>query len=318
MLDKYESDQMIAYKTLLNGHKNKRNSHAYLFETNGYKYSNEFILAFAKFLLCPNNYSNEKHCKDCIQCQKIDDDSFGEIKILKSDGMLIKKEQLIDLQKDFSKKALIGDKKIYIIQEAEKMNLQTSNSILKFLEEPEEGIYAFIVVNNRYQMIETIISRCQIISFSKQKDKENTSETENIRGLLTDNQNEKIDSLKISSYLSEIKKFIKDIENKNEDIFLKTSKYMKTIFNDKETIILSLDIIRYYYFDVFNVKMDREAEIFIDDITELKLIGFENKVEELSYKINVMIDTVLKAKANLNNALLIDKMLFKIKEYKND
>lgn len=46
--------------------------------------------------------------------------------------MWIKKDQLLDLQSEFNNKAFEGNKKIYIIRSAEKMNVQTANSILKF------------------------------------------------------------------------------------------------------------------------------------------------------------------------------------------
>ncbi len=48
-----------------------------------------------------------------------------------------KKDQLLTLQEDFRMKSIEGSKRIYIISEADKLNVQAANSILKFLEEPE-------------------------------------------------------------------------------------------------------------------------------------------------------------------------------------
>ena len=53
---------------------------------------------------------------------------------------------------------------IYVIKEADKLNDSSGNTILKFLEEPEEDIIAILLTTNRYKIIETILSRCQIIS----------------------------------------------------------------------------------------------------------------------------------------------------------
>ena len=40
----------------------------------------------------------------------------------------------------------------------------SANTILKFLEEPEDDIIAFLVTDNRYHVIDTILSRCQILT----------------------------------------------------------------------------------------------------------------------------------------------------------
>ena len=170
MLDEYIDKQKIVYKTLVNSVKNNKYSHAYLFESNGNKDVYDLAISFAKCLLCPKNYSNYKACKDCKQCERIDKKCFTDLKIIEADGLWIKKEQLDELQKEFSTKSLESNKKVYIINNAEKLNVQTSNSLLKFLEEPEENIIAILITDNIYQLLDTIISRCQIISFSKQKE----------------------------------------------------------------------------------------------------------------------------------------------------
>lgn len=73
----------------------------------------------------------------------------------------------MDLQSEFSKKSIEGSKKVYIIKSADKMNIQTANSILKFLEEPIDEIIAILVVDNINLMLPTIISRCQVIKLNK-------------------------------------------------------------------------------------------------------------------------------------------------------
>ena len=60
-------------------------------------------------------------------------------------------------------------KRIYIIKECDKMNLQTANSILKFLEEPADNIIAILMTNNISKLLETIVSRCQLIRLNNTK-----------------------------------------------------------------------------------------------------------------------------------------------------
>ena len=129
MLDSFIEEQPIAYKILKNSIINNKVSHAYIIESNGYSKSFDLALSFAKYLLCPNNYTNNSSCEDCGQCLKINNNEFLELKIIEADGQWIKKSQLEELQLDFSKKSVVGNKKIYIIKDADKLNVSSSNSL---------------------------------------------------------------------------------------------------------------------------------------------------------------------------------------------
>ena len=134
MLDDFKVNQKVVYQMLKNAGAKRQFSHAYLIDANHYPRKLEFAMALAKFILCENHYSNSDNCVNCTQCKRIDDGNFTELKIISPDGAWIKKEQLEELQKQFSTKAIESSYKIYIINEAEKMNSSASNSILKFLE----------------------------------------------------------------------------------------------------------------------------------------------------------------------------------------
>ena len=148
MLDDFKNEQPVVYRILTNSIKKDRYSHAYLFELNGYSKGLDLALSFAKFLLCPNNYSNCDKCNGCMQCKNIDTNNFLELKVIDTDGQWIKKEQLEELQHEFMNKSIVGNKKVYIINHAEKLNASSSNSILKFIEEPPEGIIAILLSDN--------------------------------------------------------------------------------------------------------------------------------------------------------------------------
>ena len=77
----------------------------------------DIVISFVKMLLCPYNYSNcsYKECKDCNLCGRIANGNYTEIKIIESDNLVIKKEQLLELQSDFSRVRLEGKYLIYVI-----------------------------------------------------------------------------------------------------------------------------------------------------------------------------------------------------------
>ena len=145
---------------------NNKVSHAYLFEINDYDKDFKYILDFVKMILCNISYE-EISSSDNNIISLIDSNNYPDIKIIEPDGSTIKKGQLLELQKDYNNKSLLDGKRIYIIKNAEKLNPASGNTILKFLEEPEEDIIAFLVTDNRYHVLETILSRCQVLTLKE-------------------------------------------------------------------------------------------------------------------------------------------------------
>lgn len=307
MLDNYKLTQTVAYKTLINAVKKNKFSHAYLFETHGYAKSLDLVLSFVKYILCPNNYSNNEQCENCSLCKQIDENNYIELKIIKPDGLWIKKEQLTELQQEFSKKAISGNKKIYIITEADKLNPAASNSILKFLEEPEENIIAILMVENKYQLLDTIISRCQIISLlNKNIDNLNTT-YEKVKNIIN---NENIDEEK----LDKIVNFINYYEKNKIDTILNTNKLWHQYFADKEIITDAFQIISLYYMDVINYSCGHKLNIFDKYENNIKEIANKNNVNQLIDKINIVLELKDLIKYNINISLLMDKLILRLEE----
>ena len=90
------------YNLIVNEIKSGHISHAYLIDENGNVDAFNMVLSFIKEILCLNLCDSDK--KNI--CRRIDDNNYPELKIIEPDGMLIKKQQILDLQKEFSTKAL--------------------------------------------------------------------------------------------------------------------------------------------------------------------------------------------------------------------
>ena len=310
MLDDYKLNQPVVYKTLINAVKKNKFSHAYLFETHGYSKSLDLVLSFVKYTLCPSSYSNSSKCEGCSQCKNIDNNNYIELKIIKPDGLWIKKEQLTDLQQEFSKKAIAGNKKIYIIAEADKLNPSASNSILKFLEEPEENIIAILMVENKYQLLDTIVSRCQIISLLN-KPFDNLSTTyEKVKNIIN---NENIDEDKLDTIVN----FVNYYEKHKLDTILNTQKLWHQYFTDKEIISDAFEIMSLYYMDAINMKCEYHLNIFDKYETNLKEIVNKNNINNLLDKINIVLELKDLIKYNINTSLLMDKLILELEEVKN-
>ena len=129
----------IAVKSLTNSLKNNKLSHAYLVVSEDSLYCDEFILQFVKAVFCLDNNSKDfKNCGKCKNCTSIEHNNYVDFYKVDTETS-IKKEEIQLLKKEFSIKSYYG-KKIYWIKDIEKMTDQAANSLLKFLEEPEEDI----------------------------------------------------------------------------------------------------------------------------------------------------------------------------------
>lgn len=311
MINLDEKNQPIACKLIKNIVNKNHYSHAYIIETNGYEKSFDFVLNFAKLLLCPNY---NKSCNECNFCQMIDTLNFPELKIINPDGAWIKKEQVLELQKEFSEKPIIGNKKVYIINGANKLNASSSNTILKFLEEPAEGIIALLVTDSIYQLLDTIRSRCQIISLNGQvKDIsliEKLGTTHNNKMNYEDFIDDSNDIKKIDLVIN----FINYLEKNGLKVITHIYEYFFQYFNDKETVLWALEVMIYFYRDVLNFKINSNISLFNTYEEYIKNISSFNKIEDLVKKINIINENKKNIDLNANLNLLLDKMIIEMKE----
>jgi len=201
--------------------RNKKISHAYLIELDNYESDIVYVYNFIKMILCNLEYDELDKSNNKI-IKLIDDGNYPDITVISTDNTVIKKTDILDLQKEFSNKSLYDNKKIYIIYSAEKLNNYSANTILKFLEEPEDNIIAFLLTDNRFNILDTIISRCQILSLKEESYKYQLNN----------------DTLDFLDYLLNPNNFFINyndlVKNKYSDKFI-----MKDILIESENIIIS-------------------------------------------------------------------------------
>ncbi len=313
MLDEYQKIQPIPWTILKREINKNKLAHAYLFESNGYIGTFDLALALAKTLLCPYNYSNNQKCVNCTQCDNIDNGNYPEIKIIEADGMWIKKEQLLELQEQFSTKSVINKRKIYIIKDADKLNNVAANSLLKFIEEPEENIIAILISPTRYQLLDTIVSRCQIISFNQTSLKGNL--VEKVAKYLyntTSAINEFITDEKSIDKINKVIDFVNFYEKNGLDTLLYTYELWTSTFKNKEDLIIAFEILLLYYRDLLNYMCNQELEIFIDYNDNYQKLSENNTINQVCLKIDKIIELKNYLKINANTNLLLDKLILEL------
>ncbi len=125
--------------------------------------------AFAKALLCEERSEGEKEsCGSCHSCKQVESHNHPDLIYVTHD-----KPQLISV--DEIRKQVVGDVlirpyqsryKVYIIDEAELMNEQAQNALLKTIEEPPEYAVILILTSNEQMMLQTVRSRCIKLSMT--------------------------------------------------------------------------------------------------------------------------------------------------------
>ena len=309
MLDGYKNSQPIVYKILKNAIIDDKSSHAYLIETGGFYDSFNFVMSFVKSLLCPLKKLNKNNCGECHQCEVIDSGNFPEIDVIAPDGLWIKKEQLQNLQKEFTTKALIGNKRIYIIKQADRLNKSAANSILKFLEEPDNNIIAILITDNIYSVLTTIRSRCQILRLkSTDISKEPLNTIEKLKQIITVNQKDNLTTETLEEKIQKVIEFVNYLEKNHLNTLLYIGKLWNDYITSKEEIEMAYEIMINYYKDILNYSLNQPLEIF-ELNNDIKMISSNNTQDEICRKINKLVELKELIKYNINSNLLMDKLI---------
>ncbi|MCG8541116.1 MAG: DNA polymerase III subunit [Clostridia bacterium] len=116
-------------------------------------------LYLARRLLCHNNL---KSCS-CDSCIKVKSGNHPDLHIIVPDGNSIKVDQIRKLNETTPMKPMLGQRKIYLIDNANLMTVESQNALLKTIEEPNSfNIFILISHNN---LLNTIESRSSIYEF---------------------------------------------------------------------------------------------------------------------------------------------------------
>lgn len=134
-------------------------SHAYIFS--GESGSGKMMMAecFAAALLCTGE--GEKPCGTCISCMQAETHNHPDIIYVTHEKSNIVVDDIrTQIIGDIQIKPFSSSHKIYIVDDAEKMNEQAQNALLKTLEEPPEYAVIILLATNTGKFLQTIMSRC--------------------------------------------------------------------------------------------------------------------------------------------------------------
>ena len=152
-----------------------------------------FALKLAQGLLCETNQDNSiEACGHCPSCQQVIANSHPDlIQVRRPEGKAFIPIELFigdkehrrqeGLCHDIGLKPFSGKRKIAVIDDADFLNIEGANSLLKTLEEPPPNSILILIGTSEQQQLSTILSRSQVIRFGRL----NTEEVETILGRIS-------------------------------------------------------------------------------------------------------------------------------------
>lgn len=290
MLEQLRENQQLFYEQAIAPLNSGRINHAYLIETNNNEdelvdtYLNEF---YKQLLICGLNESNEVSISKEKLINLLENKSYPDLLEIKPENNVIKKEQLLEMMEKFSNKSVYGTYQIYVIHHAEMLNLSSANTILKFLEEPENNIIAVLLSTHRYKVLPTILSRCTVMTLKQEKS-----------NMIDVNDNQILIKL------------LNNLLIDTEPLIILFNDYYESLFQTKE---LSLDTLK---------KISKILQYYIqtNDLSSLSIKSSDinlNKFQLLEI-VSIIDEFSVKLQYNVNIKLWLDSLLIKLTEVKNE
>ena len=333
-IEKYlKTYQPIVYQTFVNSIRRKTLSHAYLLSGNPGTPLFAVAKYLAKSILCDD--PDPLACENCITCIRIDSDNYPDVIVLDGGKATIKKEDVLNIETRFEKTALESKNiMIYIINLVENMTTEAVNSMLKFLEEPDSPVYAFLTTNNENNVLPTILSRCQILHLKTvdrkkviedavslgvtKEDAELLSYFYNDSELIFELLNPKEDEEEEKEgYLKGKEAFLDLLNALNNDDSKEAIYYMDKeiipMIKSKEAMRFFLDMLVQAFEDLLNIKCSRDIALesyatILNDLAN-KLPHINESLLEIMKQRNIV-------NLNINNSLQLDHLIIYITKEK--
>ena len=303
-------------------------SHAYVI--NGERFSGKEFIAnvFAMALQCEHPDGVEP-CQQCHSCkQALSGNQPDIIRVTHEKPNTIGVDDIrTQLNTDIAIKPYSSPRKIYIIQEGEKMTAQAQNALLKTLEEPPAYAVILILTTNVDALLPTILSRCVVLNMKPVRDdlvKKYLMEDLQIpdykanvcvafaRGNLGKARqlasSEEFDHIKEEAV--SMLKYVQDMEI-NEMLAA-----VKKIQEYKFDVEDYLDILAIWYRDVLLFKATNDANhlIFKEEIQYIKKCADRCAYEGIEDILKALDKAKSRLKANVNFELTMELLLMAIKE----
>ncbi len=302
-------------------------SHAYIL--NGPNLSGKMMIAeaFARALLCEKQ--DPDGCGECRSCRQSDDRNNPDIIYVKHDkpNTISVDDIRTQLNNDIVIKPYSNQYKIYIVDEAEKMNQQAQNALLKTIEEPPAYAVIMLLTTNADSFLQTIRSRCITLNLKSVKndviksylmtEKKIPDYQADVCAAFAQGVVGKAIKLASSDDFNELKESALSLIKRLDDIDLyEMGEAIKQISDYKLQVQDYFDLITVWYRDVLYMKATNDVNglIFKDEVYDIKKQASKHSYHGIETIIEALDKAKLRINANVNFDLVIELLLMTIKE----
>ncbi len=276
---------------------------------------------FAKAINCKEEGIDS--CGQCSSCQKIDKRNHPDVQVTHAEGNSIKIEQTREIKRGMGYKVYEGKKKIWILEDAEKLTIEAANSLLKFLEEPPSNAVIILISHSPEKLPFTIVSRCKIVRFSplsltqieeflKEKTTASSESIFLVSRLAKGRIGEAIRLVNNQGILKEREEILNTLVKGTLDaeIFETAKRWSKL---EKDALNRFLDIILFWFRDILILKLGTKEFIVNEDKKEeLKKTKDHYSFLQIYSCIETVEQTQRYLKANVSPLLALEGMWLKL------
>lgn len=318
-------EQIIEH--LQNAIKTDKVSHAYILDGPDMSGKKMIADAFSMTLQCEKK--GIKPCMECHSCKQALGKNQPDIIYLQHEkpNTISVDDIRSQINNDIGVKPYSSKYKVYIVDEAEKMNVQAQNALLKTIEEPPAYAVILLLTNNAEIFLPTILSRCVRLSLKAVPD-------EKIRSYLMEHYEVpdykadvcvafaqgnvgKAIELAESEDFNEIKNSALQLIKRLDDIELyEMTEAVKQIGTYKLQINDYFDLIMIWYRDVLLYKATADVNklIFKEEVYEIKKEASKSSYGGIENILEALEKAKIRLNANVNFDLVIELLLLTIKE----
>ncbi len=302
-------------------------SHAYII--NGERNAGKEFIAriFAMTLQCEKG--GTEPCNECHSCKQTSSHNQPDIVYISHEkpNSIGVEDIRGQINNDIGIKPYSSPRKIYIMNEGEKMTPQAQNALLKTLEEPPEYAVIMILTDNVEALLPTIISRCVVLHMKPVSDKlvkqylmEELGVPDYKANICVAFARGNIGKAKLLASSEEFEK-VKDeaitlVKYINDMEIHEIVKAIKKIMEYKLDVNDYLDILTVWYRDVllFKATKDMNSLVFKNEIQQIRRVADRSTYEGIETIVSALQQAKRRLEANVNFDLTMELMLLTIKE----
>jgi len=285
-------------------------------------------LTFAMACNCVGEKNYSKHqpnsvdpCCRCRSCRKINSGNHPDIIFIKPSGPYIRIDQIRKLCQTLAMKPYEARQRVVIISEAQAMNPEASNALLKALEEPPERTILILTAQTS-DLLPTIVSRCQNIRFNpiSRKGIENMLIKEQglqpgnakILATIANGSLSKAVSMHKGNWIKKRNWLINELAALSTRPIESMLAFAEKLSENKETTREYLEIITSWFRDLAIFSDSPEKIINKDMLDQIQYVSQNTMTASVLSKIDAIQSAKKKIKANANLRLTLEILTFRL------